>query len=159
MPPTLFDIPKICKRQSSVAKFRHFDIRFSENVDMSDEFKKLSAGQILARNLREIMDRQGLNQTRIAERGGLFPSQVSETLNLISSPTIETAEKLAKGAGVHLWELLVDNVAIRERVIRQALASPAANDEPEKVRPLRAKKAIAARSRRKKGGRPDEAQP
>ena len=105
------------------------------------------------------MERHGLNQTRIAERGGLFPSQVSETLNLISSPTIETAEKLAKGAGVQLWELLVDNDAVRERAIRQALGAPAANDEPEKVRPLRAKKAIAARSRRKKPTQPDGAQP
>jgi transcriptional regulator with XRE-family HTH domain len=116
MNPRIFDIPNRVKHNLRPGKIRHIESSFRENVDMSNDGQ---IGQVLAHNLRRAMERLEITQAEVAARGGLHPSQVSETLNFVSSPTIETAEKMARGVGMQLWELLVDNNAIRERAIRR----------------------------------------
>lgn len=59
-----------------------------------------------ARTLRRQRLRAGLTQERLAERAGVHPTYVSMVETTKKVPTLEVAQRLAKGLGVRLSKLI-----------------------------------------------------
>jgi transcriptional regulator with XRE-family HTH domain len=56
--------------------------------------------EIVARNLRQIRQAQGVSQEELAHRAGLNRNYVGMLENVENSATVDTLEKLAQGLGV-----------------------------------------------------------
>jgi transcriptional regulator with XRE-family HTH domain len=67
------------------------------------------ARQIIARNLRSLMDEQGIKQEQVAQKGGVSQASVSLALTGSKNQQIDIIEGLARGVGVHISELLSPN--------------------------------------------------
>lgn len=66
------------------------------------------ASESLRKNLRAIMDANGLNQGHVAAISGIARPHVNRALNDKSNPRLDTVEKLAHAVGVETWELIKD---------------------------------------------------
>lgn len=64
--------------------------------------------QVVAQNLRDAMERAGMNQTDLAKKAGISGSHLSEILRQLASVTVDLVADLAKALGVEPWELLVN---------------------------------------------------
>lgn len=61
--------------------------------------------------LQRQMDREGINQTELAERSGLYPSNISQVLSGDKNPGVDFFIKLAKGLRLppgYIFEQYVD---------------------------------------------------
>lgn len=65
---------------------------------------------ILARNLRTLMDARGMSQRELASTSGVSQGQLSAILNTASACSIEAAEALARAFGLHGWHLLLHDL-------------------------------------------------
>jgi transcriptional regulator with XRE-family HTH domain len=136
------------------------DSLIAENIPM----EKLSARQILARNLRALMDKRGLKQKQLEALTGVYQSTISTILNCHSAASIDTVEQLAARLKVDTWELLVDSEevyrSIAERFIAgsrfQATPPPQpAEDASRGVAPPRKKGRTGGSSRHEPGRQQD----
>lgn len=83
---------------------------------------------VLARNLRALMDEQGLTQMQLAKRSGVAQTTISLYLNPEKrsagargkppSAKLAEAQALAEAMGVELWELLRDMTQAEREVYR-----------------------------------------
>lgn len=64
---------------------------------------------IIAKNLRQLMDQEGLSEAALSRRTGSGVSQkaINNILNQRQACTIETADKLARAFELDLWCLLL----------------------------------------------------
>jgi Helix-turn-helix domain len=85
-------------------------VRLSESISGVADERALRLGRLV----RQLMQEQGLTQVQVAQRsgsagfrGGLSPSTVGRIMHDdLGTPKLETLEKLARGLGVPLSELL-----------------------------------------------------
>ena len=66
---------------------------------------------ILARNLRALMDRHEMSERALAQSSGVSQGQINNILNARSSCTIETAEALGQVFGLTGWHLLLHGLS------------------------------------------------
>lgn len=90
-----------------------------------------SAPQILAKNLRWLMDRHQEDQVKLARRSGVPQRTISSVLKGETSPTLRTVEQLALAYGLPTYCLLLedlhDNGDVLQRLntlVTQYLAAP-----------------------------------
>lgn len=65
---------------------------------------------ILARNLRALLDRHEMSEKALSLSSGVSQSQINNILNVRTSCSIETAEALANVFGLTGWHLLLHNL-------------------------------------------------
>jgi transcriptional regulator with XRE-family HTH domain len=63
--------------------------------------------EVLADNLRRIIEHEGLNQTSWAARHGAEKKQVQRALRVATSPTLDTLAAIATAANLQPWQLLI----------------------------------------------------
>lgn len=66
--------------------------------------------QILARNLRALMDARDWNQSELDRRSGVSQRHISDILNLKTDATAGVIDKLAKAFGRPGYELLIEGL-------------------------------------------------
>jgi transcriptional regulator with XRE-family HTH domain len=79
--------------------------------------------ETLAKNLKSAMARAGVRQEGVTELTGVTQSTVSRILKCETPLSLDLLEDLAKGLGMHPWELLVDDEETRAEVVRRYLRS------------------------------------
>jgi transcriptional regulator with XRE-family HTH domain len=57
--------------------------------------------------LRALMVRSGWTQRDLAKRSRVSQKQISNILNNVNSPSLETADKLARAFGLSAWQLQI----------------------------------------------------
>ncbi len=74
------------------------------------------SNQILADNLRRLMDAGGDSQMEVAKRGGLAQRSVSNVLTYgvkhDTSPTVRTVDGLARAFKLHTWLLFLPHLSV-----------------------------------------------
>ena len=73
--------------------------------------KKLRMREIVARNLRALMDSEGVSEHWVADKSGVSQKAINKILKCESSPGIETIDKVAKAFGLHGWQLQLQTFA------------------------------------------------
>lgn len=114
-------------------KLRQTEVGFTHNRVM----KKADIRQVFGRALEHWMEKRGINQQRLAELSGLSPGHISEARRGISAIGIDRLADLAAALQIMPFELLLDEEAMREEVLRRAMGSSA---EPKVVAHPRRKK-------------------
>jgi transcriptional regulator with XRE-family HTH domain len=71
-----------------------------------------SIQEVLAANVRALMNRRGWNQEQLAKRADMSQTHVGNVLRKTASPTSTVIGKLAKAFGVADWLLIVPNVPV-----------------------------------------------
>lgn len=66
--------------------------------------------ETLIRNLRFLMDREGLSEAALAKRSGVSQKGINKILNGESAPTLDTVDKLSAAFGLNLWHLIMPNL-------------------------------------------------
>lgn len=64
----------------------------------------------LARNLRHLMRQNGLSEKALEKRSGVAQKTINNILNRVSSPTLDTVEKLAQSFGLTGWHLIMPSL-------------------------------------------------
>jgi transcriptional regulator with XRE-family HTH domain len=73
-------------------------------------YKKLTTTEAVAKNLRRLMDVNGLTQVQVAKRAGVSQRHISNVLNAAQEPGIEKINKIAQAFGLHGWQLQMPNL-------------------------------------------------
>jgi transcriptional regulator with XRE-family HTH domain len=73
-------------------------------------YQKLTTTEAVAKNLRRLMDVNGLTQVQVAKRAGVSQRHISNVLNAVSEPGIEKINKIARVFGLHGWQLQMPNL-------------------------------------------------
>src|SRR5688572_15822706 len=73
-------------------------------------YKKLTTTEAVARNLRRLMDVNGLTQVQVAKRAGVSQRHISNVLNAAQEPGIEKINKIAQAFGLQGWQLQMPNL-------------------------------------------------
>jgi transcriptional regulator with XRE-family HTH domain len=97
----------------------HTDTGIAQNGRMT----KLDIRQVLARNLREAMQKSPTLNTQLAlaGRAGISQSHLSEILRGITSATVDLVNDLAFALGVQPMELLADTESARQAALAKML--------------------------------------
>lgn len=94
--------------------------------------KKLTPRQVLAENLKALIDAHNLSPPTVAQRAGIDPKSVNNMLHARFEPRLENVEAVAKVFGLTGWQLIRRNLAkgmpgiaeIEELIERYIAASP-----------------------------------
>ena len=70
-------------------------------------YMKQTFQQRFGENFRRIRKNKNLTQDVVAERAGMSPSYISEVENGMANPKLSTAEKLATGLDVEVFDLFI----------------------------------------------------
>lgn len=136
------------------AIFRHGDRAIAQNGAMT----KAEIRQVLARNLRQAMDRTaGLEtQSALAKKTGISQSHLSDVLNCVTSTGVDLLADLADALDIQPWELLADSEETKRSALARLMWGSGVSDkEVERYLPLPPKGAPAkegAPKRKKPGG-------
>ena len=80
----------------------------------------------VGKNIRAIMERQGLSQNRLAKLSGVSQSNISSILSETKSPSVDTVQLIAGALGCSVAELLGETSAAGPQLTdaeRQLIAS------------------------------------
>lgn len=69
--------------------------------------------QVLARNVRFLMDRQGFSEAELAKRSGVSQKTINNILNQRVGSSLERAEAIAKVFSLPLWQLTLPELPDR----------------------------------------------
>lgn len=101
------------------------------------KMKKMSFEQVIADNLRGLMDRHSHldSQPKVAKRSGVGQSTVGRVLRCSGSPSIETVSDIAEAFGLTLFDLINPSLlADRSGLIEVPFAAQLAPEERELLR-------------------------
>lgn len=66
----------------------------------------MDVGKRVGANVRRLREAQGLSQEELAERAGVHRTFVSQVERAVKRPTIQTLDKIAKGLGLPLTDIV-----------------------------------------------------
>lgn len=66
----------------------------------------MDVGRRVGANIRRLRKAQGLSQEELAHRAEMHRTFVSQVERAVKSPTLETLDKIARGLGVPLSDLV-----------------------------------------------------
>lgn len=74
----------------------------------------MSSKTALAKNLRLLMDSEGLSEAKAAQKTGVSQKGLNKILNENTSATIDIIERIAKAFKIPTWQILTPNLEIEE---------------------------------------------
>lgn len=66
----------------------------------------MDVGRRVGANIRRLRKAQGISQEELADRAGVHRTFVSQIERAVKSPTLESLDRIARGLGVPLAELV-----------------------------------------------------
>jgi transcriptional regulator with XRE-family HTH domain len=94
----------------------------------------MEAKRMIGIRLRELRNRHGYSQERVAELADMASSYLSRVEMGKENPTVDTLLKLARVYKVELWELLNYGHELKRREIESKICSVAKDAKDEELR-------------------------
>lgn len=69
--------------------------------------KRIETAESLISNLRYLMDINNMSETQLAKKSGVSQKAVNKIMNRVSSPQLDTLDKIAAVFGLNLWHLIM----------------------------------------------------
>jgi len=67
----------------------------------------MDVGQRVGANIKRMRDEQGISQEELADRAGVHRTFISQIERAVKNPTVQSLDRIAKGLGVPLTEIVV----------------------------------------------------
>ena len=68
----------------------------------------MDVGRRVGANIKRLRDEQGISQEELADRAGVHRTFISQIERAVKNPTIQSLDKVAKGLGVPLTEIVAE---------------------------------------------------
>lgn len=95
---------------SGILPLQHLNARRKQYAANMPKRVEISTKEVIARNLRALMRRHGLNQPKLAKLSGVSQRHISSILRAEAEPGAEKLDKLARPFKLKGWQLQVPDI-------------------------------------------------